>query len=204
LRLPRSILGRVLLGLVAAALLAVAIQEVWRALAFSSEKDRFFTGVRNFGKVNARLYRGAQPSPSGYAALKAIGVDTVVRLSLADDGGVSEEQDVTAAGMRYVSIPMTTARAPSDYQAFRFLTLVRDNPQSTVFVHCKSGVDRTGVMVALTRITFDHWPVEKAINEMYAFHYHELFLPHLQRYVEEFDPARVLQAPATAGSGGKF
>ena len=192
MRLPRSIPVRVLLGVVAAALLVVAIQEVWRGFSFSDEKDRFFTGVRNFGKVNARLYRGAQPSPAGYPALKAIGVDTVVRLSLADDGGVSEEQDVTAAGMRYVSIPMTTARAPTDDQIRRFLTLLRDNPARVIFVHCKSGADRTGMVVALSRITFDHWSVEKAIDEMNAFHYHKWFLPHLQQYIEEFDPARVL------------
>lgn len=204
MRLPRSILGRLVLGVVAAAVLAVAVQEIWRGLSFSSEKDRFFTGIRNFGRVNARLYRGAQPSPAGYTALKAIGVDTVVRLSLADDGGTDEEKDVTALGLRYVSIPMTTARAPSDDQARRFLTLLRDNPASVIFVHCKSGADRTGVMVALSRITFDHWSVEKAIDEMYAFHYHEMFLPHLQQYVEAFDPARVLQPPSTAGSGGRF
>jgi len=203
-RLPRTIPARLALGVLAALLFGVAVQELWRGLSFSSEKDRFFTGIRNFGKVNARLYRGAQPSPAGYPALKAIGVDTVVRLSLADDGGVDEEKDVTAAGLRYVSIPMTTARAPTDDQARRFLTLVRDNPASVIFVHCKWGADRTGVVVALSRITFDHWPVEKAIDEMYAFHYHEMFLPHLQRYVEEFDPARVLPPPSNAGSGGRF
>jgi protein tyrosine/serine phosphatase len=192
------------LGILAAAVFAVAVQEIWRAISFSDEKVRFFTGIRNFGRVNARLYRGAQPSPAGYPALKAIGVDTVIRLSLADDGGTDEEKDVTASGLRYISIPMTTARAPTDDQARRFLTLLRDNPDRVIFVHCKSGADRTGVMVALSRITFDHWPLEKAINEMYAFHYHEMFLPHLQRYVEAFDPARVLPAPSTAGSGGRF
>lgn len=204
LRLPRSLPGRIALGLLAAAVLAIAIQEVWRGIAFSGEKVRFFTGVRNFGRVGPRLYRGAQPATAGYAALKAIGVDTVVRLSLADDGGVNEERDVTALGLRYVSIPMTTARAPTDNQARRFLTLVRDNPTSVIFVHCKWGADRTGVMIALSRITFDHWTVAQAIDEMYAFHYHEMFLPHLQRYVEAFDPARVLAAPPTEGSAGRF
>ena len=203
-RIPRSTTWRFVLGVLAAAILAVAVQEIYRGLSFSSEKDRFFTGVRNFGRVNARLYRGAQPSKEGYAALKAIGVDTVVRLSNADDGGADEEQDVAAAGMRYVSIPMTTVRPPTDDQTRRFLSLLRDNPQSTIFVHCKSGADRTGVMVALARITFDHWTVDQAMAEMNAFHYHQWFLPHLQRYIEEFDPARVLQAQSTAGSGGRF
>lgn len=190
--------------MLAIALGYVGAQEAWRAWSFSDEKVRLFTGVRNFGRVNAHLYRGAQPSETGYAALKAIGVDTVLRLSLADEGGVEEEKDVTALGMRYVSIPTTTARPPTDDQARRFLTFVRDNPDRVIFVHCKWGADRTGVMIALWRITNDHWPVARAIDEMNAFHYHEMFLPHLQRYVEAFDPARVLaQAPSTPGSDGK-
>jgi hypothetical protein len=40
--------------------------------------------------------------------------------------------------------------------------------------------------------------------EMNAFHYHQWFLPHLQQYIEEFDPARILQPPPIAGSGGRF
>jgi protein tyrosine/serine phosphatase len=180
----------VLLAVAAVAVAAVVTQEVWRAVSFNSEKDWFFPGIWNFGRVNAHLYRGAQPSSAGYVALKKIGVDTVVRLSLGDEGSVAEEKEVTALGMSYVSIPMTTARVPAPDQAGRFLHLIHDNPNRTFFVHCKWGADRTGVMVALSRITFDHWTTAKAIDEMNAFHYHVTFLPHLQRYVESFQPAR--------------
>ena len=200
LRKRRSLPVRIVLGVFIVAVTWVVVQEGYRALSFNDEKMRMFTGVRNLGRVNAHLYRGAQPTAEGYAALRAIGVDTVLRLSLADEGGVEEEKAVTALGMRYVSIPETTARPPTDDQSRRFLTFIRDNPQRVIFVHCKWGADRTGVMIAIDRITFDHWPASKAIDEMNAFHYHETFLPHLQHYVETFDPAKVLSTP---GSDGK-
>ena len=43
-------------------------------------------------------------------------------------------------------------------------------------------------MIALSRIVLDGWPSARAIDEMNAFHYHFIFLPHLQRFVEHFAP----------------
>ena len=40
--------------------------------------------------------------------------------------------------------------------------------------------------------------VEQALDEMKAFHYHYLFLPHLQTYVEQF-PALVAGDPRLQG-----
>ena len=69
----------------------------------------------------------------------------------------------------------------------RGLRLADSRPsRQKVFVHCKRGADRTGVFVAAYRIAFDHWTPTQAMAEMNAFHYHYLFLPHLQRYVETF------------------
>jgi protein-tyrosine phosphatase len=64
--------------------------------------------------------------------------------------------------------------------------LLRDDPNGKVFVHCRVGADRTGVMVALYRLTFSHWSMAQTLAEMRAFHYHHIWLPHLQRYVESF------------------
>ena len=46
-----------------------------------------------------------------------------------------------------------------------------------------------------SRIAFDHWTAERAIDEMKAFHYRWVFLPHLQAYVERF-PSRLNSEPA--------
>ncbi len=171
----------------------VAVQEVGRAYSHADEKLAV-AGVANFGRLNAHLFRGAQPTAAGFAALRAMGVDAVVRLSTGDEGAATEEHEVTALGMRFVNLPWHTSGEPSPDQVVEFLSLVHDAGERRIFVHCKAGADRTGVMIALARVALEHWPVPAAIDEMRAFHYHPLFLPHLQRYVEAF-PSTLLEDP---------
>ena len=143
-------------------------------------------GVENFGRLTAHFYRGAQPRVDAYATLKAIGIDTVIRLSTGEEFIEGERERVEALGMRFISLPWRAADTPTAEQVLTFLTLLHDHPERTVFVHCREGVDRTGVMVALYRVALDHWPVDRAIAEMKAFHYRYIFHPHLQHYVEGF------------------
>ena len=145
--------------------------------------------------MNERLFRGAQPTSDGFAQLKGLGVDTVVRLSLGEEGSAAEKGVVESLGMRFVNLPWSSVHLPTSDQVVEFLTLVREHPEQRIFVHCKAGSDRTGVMVALYRITIDHWTTDQAIDEMKAFHYRQFFLPHLQTYVEAF-PARLTSEPA--------
>jgi protein tyrosine/serine phosphatase len=83
-------------------------------------------------------------------------------------------------------LPWRTSDVPSDAQVEAFLALFREQPAHTVFVHCREGVDRTGVMIALYRIAIDHFTTADAVAEMKAFHYRYFFHPHLQDYVEAF------------------
>jgi hypothetical protein len=52
-------------------------------------------------------------------------------------------------------------------------------------------------MIALYRITYDHWTPDQAVAEMDTFHYWSYLLPHLARYVEAF-PAVVSADPSLA------
>jgi protein-tyrosine phosphatase len=63
-----------------------------------------------------------------------------------------------------------------------------------VFVHCRRGADRTGVMVALYRITFDHWSADQAVEEMKEFHYASFILWHLARFVRAY-PTQLTSDP---------
>jgi tyrosine-protein phosphatase SIW14 len=185
-------------GLTLAALVAVAVVAPVRASLAARDEKRVLPGVENFGRVDAHLYRGAQPAIAAYPALKALGIDTIVRLST---GGVfieGERRRVEALGMRFVSLPWRAADDPTTAQVAAFLTVIRRDPGAHVFVHCREGADRTGVMVAVYRIAVDHWTPARAIAEMKAFHYYWVFHPHLERYVATF-PARLASDPALRG-----
>jgi protein tyrosine/serine phosphatase len=171
----------VLLGLTA----AVAAEEL-RCAASHSDEKLSLAGVANFGRMNGQLYRGAQPTAEGFSALRGLGITTVVRLSLGEEGAAAERALVENLGMRFIALPWSSVHDPNADQIAEFLTYVRTHPDEKIFVHCKAGADRTGVFIALYRITVDHWTAVRAIDEMKAFHYRYIFLPHLQSYVETF------------------
>ena len=55
-----------------------------------------------------------------------------------------------------------------------------------IFVHCKFGGDRTGVMVAAYRIAENRWSAQLAIKKMYSFGFHYNWHPAMESYVRKF------------------
>jgi tyrosine-protein phosphatase SIW14 len=194
-RLTRSF-GWLLAVVAIAGTLAVAAQQVATARAFREEKFRL-AGVSNFGRMNERLYRGAQPTSEGFANLRQLGIDTIVRLSLGEEGAAREQAEVEKLGMQFVGIPWSTQESPTPEQVGAFLDVFDVPSHTRVFVHCKAGADRTGVMIALYRIRIDNWTVKRALDEMNAFHHHPIFLPHLQAFVRAFPVMPQVPSAAT-------
>src|SRR5256885_15649964 len=60
--------------------------------------------IKNFGQMDARFYRGAQPKEQDYKDLAALGVKTII--DLRSDPTSYERRDTEALGMRYINIPM--------------------------------------------------------------------------------------------------
>ena len=141
-------------------------------------------GVPNFGRVTGNLYRGGQPSLDGFNRLRAMGVGMVVNFREEPGETATEKREVESLGIKYVGIPWSAMHKPTTAQIVEFLDLVRANPNTRIFVHCRRGADRTGVMIAAYRISVEHEAVTEAIAEMRQFHYAWLFLPQLKHYVE--------------------
>jgi protein tyrosine phosphatase (PTP) superfamily phosphohydrolase (DUF442 family) len=175
-------------------LVALGLTEVRYAYADADEKLTL-PGVANFGRLAANLYRGANPEMGAYPSLRTFGIDTVVRFSTGDEFIAAEKARVESLGMAFISLPWRAADLPETNQVVSFLGLVRNHPEHTYFVHCREGVDRTGVMVALYRVAIDGWSTDQAIDEMKAFHYRYLLHPHLQSYVESF-PSLIATEPS--------
>jgi protein tyrosine phosphatase (PTP) superfamily phosphohydrolase (DUF442 family) len=140
-------------------------------------------GVSNFGEITPHLFRGGQPKLAGYEHLKQMGIDIVVDLRLSGEG--NEEKDVNKAGMKFVSLKWH-CMFPHDEVFAKFLELMRDNPDKKIFVHCRYGDDRTGMMIAAYRMAIQAWTPEEARKEMEKFGFHRLVCPRLGPYEKRF------------------
>ena len=140
-------------------------------------------GVPNFGEVTPYLYRGAQPSLQGFQGLANMGIDIVVDARLSHKS--SEKKVVTATGMQYISIPWH-CMFPKDKAMAQFLAVLRDNPKKKIFVHCRLGDDRTGMMIAAYRMAVDNWTAEEAFAEMMHFGMNRRICFPLIKYESKF------------------
>jgi protein tyrosine phosphatase (PTP) superfamily phosphohydrolase (DUF442 family) len=155
-------------------------------------------GIRNSGKINDHLYRGAQPKPPGLLELKKIGITMIVDLRAEDRSKANWEQNkAESLGMRFVHIPVGGWSPPTNDQVAQFLSIFRENPQEKVFVHCHFGDDRTGVFVAAYRMAFDKFLSDEALHEMYLFGFNGAWHPSMATFVHDF-PAQLNTAPSLA------
>ena len=158
-------------------------------------------GITNFGEVTPHLYRGGLLRGEGIKALKKLGVDIIVDTHAND---TSEERDASALGMKYVAIPWHCPW-PKDEVFAKFLRVLHENKGKKVFVHCRLGDDRTGMMVAAYRMAEEGWTAEEAMKEMKSFGFtksHHFICPGLAHYEKEF-PEHLKNNPAFEGVRSK-
>jgi protein tyrosine phosphatase (PTP) superfamily phosphohydrolase (DUF442 family) len=140
-------------------------------------------GVPNLGRVSPTLLRGGQPTEEGMRALAGLGVAVVVDLRNDPDQFVAEKALAEELGMRAVHLPMHGWRTPRREEVEELLALLCANRDRTVFVHCRRGAERTGVMLAAYRLAADGWSADHALAEMKAYRFRALLFPHFSALV---------------------
>lgn len=179
-RLSRKSLQTALLAL-SINLLGVAQVAAQSADNLKSQNIR----IKNFGQMDERFYRGAQPKEEDIKALAALGIHTIIDLQDAPTN--YEKRAAEAAGIRYVNIPMSSTSRPRDEQIEQFLKLANDPATGRFFVHCAGGRHRTGVMGAVYRISHDGWDFDRAYKEMKNYDYYSRWgHGSLKDYVQDY------------------
>ncbi|MGH9845633.1 MAG: fused DSP-PTPase phosphatase/NAD kinase-like protein [Blastocatellia bacterium] len=171
-----------------------------------SSSHELSCGVENFGKVTEFYYRGAQPKEDEYSELAAIGVKTVI--DLRDDPKGYAREMAKRAGLKYVNMPLSDTRYPSSETAPAFLTLVNDQNNWPVYVHCAGGRHRTGAMTAVFRMTIQGWGIERAYDEMKDYDFytswgHKKMKTFVFDYYRELTHRRVMQ-PADPSTRARY
>ena len=159
--------------------------------------------IKNFGQMDERYYRGAQPLPDDYQSLKDLGVNTVI--DLRNDPTDYEKTAVEALGMKYVNIPMSGWKYPKDKDIEQFLNLMNDSSTGVVYAHCKAGIHRTGITGAIYRFTKYGWNYDQAYKEMKNYNFSSgLVHGSLKEYVKDyaakmkFNQPKITEVPKTS------
>lgn len=116
-------------------------------------------------QINERLYRGAQPRKGGMRRLVEMRINTVINLRGAGAHTRADEAEAKSLGLNYHNIPLPIWGRPKDADISRVLEIINAEESGRVFIHCRDGIDRTGMIVALHRISREGWTTEAATAE---------------------------------------
>ena len=177
---------------VAASLFAVLLLSVAAAAQAPDQAEFSNVHIKNFGRMDERFYRGAEPkNPEDFRALKELGIHTVIDLQAKPEP--DERGWVESLGMRYVNIPMVDKEYPRAEWVAAFLKTVDDPATGKFFVHCAGGRHRTGSMGAVYRFEKYGWDFEQVYAEMKKFDFYTSWgHGDFKTFVEDY--ARQMQA----------
>jgi protein tyrosine phosphatase (PTP) superfamily phosphohydrolase (DUF442 family) len=195
-----NVLG-ILVAILAMSVVSAAQTADQKTAEQTTETNVTFVRIKNFGQMDGRFYRGAQPAEKDYKDLVTLGIKTVI--DLREDSVPSERSFVESLGMRYINIPMAGKKYPTPEVTEMFLKTVNDPATGKFFVHCAGGRHRTGAMGAVYRYEFYHWTFDQAYKEMKQYDFyttwgHQSFKDFVRDYYARQPGTPKLSAPDAA------
>lgn len=140
--------------------------------------------VANFQVINPTFLRGGQPDQEGLDWLAAQGVKTEVDLRGSDRDNAWDPP--SRYPLKVVRVAIEDFQPPTFRQVEDFIQIVNEPANQPVYVHCKAGVGRTGVMTACWRIsqgmTADQALEAERINSQYGTLKQEQFVRDFENY----------------------
>lgn len=147
--------------------------------------------VPNFQIVSPQYLRGGQPDQEGLDWLASQGVKTQVDLRGSDSDNAWDPP--SNYPMQVIHVPVEDFKTPTFQQVEDFIKVVNEPANQPVYVHCKAGVGRTGVMTACWRIsqgmTADESLEAERINSQYGTLKQEQFVRQFAAYWNEKNSA---------------
>lgn len=118
-------------------------------------------------EVAPGIFRGSRPETMrDLVELKEMGIRTIYNLVTTDEDIEWERKYADALGIRMVSIPMHPWVVPSDRKLNHILEEIQDPANQPIYLHCRHGKDRTGLVFGIFRVEVQGWDPREAYSEM--------------------------------------
>lgn len=155
------------------------------------------TELPRFQQVTEKLYRSGQPRDGGLNRLRELGINTIINLRGRSAQTRAEEAEARALGFNYYNVALPNWGRPQNTRVARIMKLIEAPENGRVLIHCKEGVDRTGTIVAIYRMTHEGWTSNKALTEANANGMRRTQF-WMRDYVEDYGDRVVKLGPETA------
>jgi protein tyrosine phosphatase (PTP) superfamily phosphohydrolase (DUF442 family) len=148
-----------------------------------------------FGQFG-HLWRGRRPID--LAQMQALGFARVISLQSGVEDRWTESlverqrADASRFGIDYVYVQCRNWLPPTTAQVESVMQLIAASQVKT-YIHCHSGVDRTGYMFAAARVKLESWPIDRAVAEWKAEGRHWWFVwwePYLRGALARIEASR--------------
>ena len=137
--------------------------------------------LKNFYRLDEKVYRSAQPGKKGFRELEQLGVRNV--LSFRD---YHSDEDAKGTALKLFRVKMEAGEITDD-KVVDALRIIKQS-DGPILIHCWHGSDRTGLISAMYRIVFQNWTKEDAIEELMkgGYGYHSLY-KNIPEYIGKVD-----------------
>lgn len=117
----------------------------------------------NYFEIAPGVYRSNHPTPKRFAAMKAMGMKSVLNLrgSFGAAHYLTERETCDELGLTLVSISMQARHAPPGEEILAMIAAFR-NLEKPFVMHCKSGADRAGFASAVYLLVMEGAPMDRA------------------------------------------
>lgn len=142
----------------------------------------------NLHRVTPSLFRSARLTHNDVGQLQALGIKTVISLRSFH----CDHQALQGSGIDAVRVPVNTWSIGDRHVVQTMRAIRAAEQQGPVLLHCLHGADRTGLMVAMYRMLYQHWPRERALDELRngGYGYHAVW-KNIEKYLRRVDIDRI-------------